>query len=254
MCIVALALNAHPCYPLIVAANRDEFFSRPTLAASFWPDAPQVLAGRDLVAGGTWLGVTREGKIAAVTYFREWPHRATGLRSRGLLAADFLTGNLDTGEYLEKVLREREEYGPFNLLFGTFGDLRCVSNRGEAPVILADGVHAVSNGPLDSSWPKVAAAREGLTRSVAGDRVSPDRLFTLLAETEAFPDETLPDTGIGIDRERLLSPLFIKGEEYGTRSSTVILIGGDGTVSFVERTFFPAGGFNDVAHRFDFER
>lgn len=249
MCIVALARGLNPRYPLVLAANRDEFFCRPTRAADFWDDAPDLLAGRDLVAGGTWLGVARSGKLAAVTYFRERPHHPEeGRPSRGLLAAEFLSGNLATADYLDKVSREKDRFLPFNLLCGTFGDLWCFSNRGGEPFRLAPGTHAVSNGPLDSSWPKVVAAREGIARIASGSP-APEELFSLLARTERFPDETLPDTGIGLERERLLSPIFIRGEQYGTRSSTVILLEADGTLLFAERSFSPDGTFHEVCHR-----
>lgn len=251
MCIVAFALNSHPRYPLILAANRDEFFSRPTAPASFWEDAPAVLAGRDLAAGGTWLGVTGEGRVAAVTYFREPLGRGEQHRSRGLLAADFLTGDFSTGEYIDKVLGEGGLYGGFNLLAGTSDDLRYLSNRGDEPVRVPSGVHAMSNGPLDSRWPKVLAARERLSRLLKADDVAPSALLDLLAQTERFPDEMLPDTGIGIERERFLSSVFIRGEEYGTRSSTVLLVDAGRRITLLERTFNPDRSTFDTLHEIE---
>lgn len=237
MCLIVFALDCHQRYRLVLAANRDEYFSRPTAPAAFWADAPRVLAGRDLLARGTWLGVTRERRLAAVTYYREPTAPVHPLPSRGKLAADFLVGTMTPEAYLERLHAEENVYGGFNLLFGDDSGLFYHSNRGEAPFRVAAGVHGLSNGLLDTPWPKVAAARERLAGLLRDDTPEPEALFELLADRSPYPDPLLPDTGFGIERERHLSPIFISGREYGTRSSTVVLIGRDNRVTFLERTF-----------------
>ncbi|MCM2358585.1 MAG: NRDE family protein [Geobacteraceae bacterium] len=237
MCLIVFATDCHPRYRLVLAANRDEYFSRPTAPAAFWEDAPHVLAGRDLLAGGTWLGVTRERRLAAVTYYREPSKPVHQLPSRGMLAADFLKGTMTPAEYREQLQREEGKYGGFNLLFGDDSGLCYHANRGEGSSRVAAGIHGLSNGLLDTPWPKVVAARKRLEHLLRDGTVAPDELFALLADRGAYPDPQLPDTGFGIERERTLSPIYVSGNEYGTRSSTVILIGRDNRVEFLERTF-----------------
>ncbi|HTG80852.1 MAG TPA: NRDE family protein [Geobacteraceae bacterium] len=237
MCLIVFALDCHPRYRLILAANRDEYFNRPTAPAAFWEDAPQVLAGRDLLAGGTWLGATRDGRLAAVTYYREPVEPIRQLPSRGALAADFLAGTLAPDDYLEDLRRKDGRYGGFNLLFGNDHALYYHTNRGNLSGPVAAGVHGLSNGLLDTPWPKVVAAKEQLGTLLEDETVPPDALFALLADRRPFPDPLLPDTGFGIERERHLSPIFIAGSDYGSRSSTVILIERDGHLTFLERTW-----------------
>ena len=237
MCLIVFALDCHPRYRLVLAANRDEYFSRPTASAAFWDDAPQVLAGRDLEAGGTWLGVTRERRFAAVTYYREPSMPVHRPPSRGKLAARFLAGTMTPEEYLELLRREEGRYGGFNLLFGDESGLFYHTNRGNISVRVLPGIHGLSNGLLDTPWPKVVAAREQLKQLIRKETLEPEALFDLLADRRTYPDPLLPDTGFGIERERHLSPIFIGGSEYGTRSSTVVLLGRDNSVTFVERTW-----------------
>jgi uncharacterized protein with NRDE domain len=237
MCLIVFALDCHPRYRLVLAANRDEYFSRPTTPAAFWADAPQVLAGRDLLAGGTWLGVTKERRLAAVTYYREPSLPAHQLPSRGRLAADFLAGTMPPEAYLEQLRREGRYYGGFNLLFGDDSGLFYHTNRGDLSARVAAGVHGLSNGLLDTPWPKVIAGKDRLARLLRKETVATDPLFALLADRDRYPDPLLPDTGFGIERERHLSPIFIAGSDYGTRSSTVLLIDRDGRLTFLERTW-----------------
>ena len=237
MCLIVFALDCHPRYRLVLAANRDEYFSRPTAPAAFWQDAPQVLAGRDLEAGGTWLGVTRERRLAAVTYYREPSMPVHRPPSRGRLAADFLTGTMTPEDYLELLRRKERRYGGFNVLFGDESGLFCHTNRGDVSVRVLPGIHGLSNGLLDTPWPKVVAARQQLEQLLRKETVEPEALFDLLADRRPYPDPLLPDTGFGIERERHLSPIFIAGSEYGTRSSTILLIDRGNRVTFVERTW-----------------
>jgi uncharacterized protein with NRDE domain len=237
MCLIVFALDCHPDYRLVLAANRDEYHSRPTAPAAFWSDAPDLLAGRDMEAGGTWLGVTREGRLAALTYYREPVAPIHHPPSRGKLAAGFLTGTLSPQAYLELLLKEEGRYGGFNLLYGDSCGLFYHTNRGNAPFRVPPGIHGLSNGQLDTPWPKVIAAKRHLARILRGEAVDQEELFALLSDKNPYPDPLLPDTGFGLERERHLSPIFIAGNDYGTRSSTLILIGRDDRLSFRERSW-----------------
>ncbi|HET8730821.1 MAG TPA: NRDE family protein [Moraxellaceae bacterium] len=245
MCLIALAWQAHPDYPLIVAANRDEFHARGAAPARFWPEAPWLLAGRDLDAGGTWMGVTRCGRFAALTNFRE-PLAAKGARSRGLLVSEYLLSCVDPLAYAEKVRAEGAHYSGFNLLVSDGERLVALSNRGMAPTVLPPGVYGLSNHLLDTPWPKVRRAREAL--QVLTGSPSVEGLLHLLADDAAAPDEELPDTGVGPVLERLLSSPFIRSAAYGTRASTALLAGRT-RIRFVEQSFRPEG----PGERSDFE-
>jgi uncharacterized protein with NRDE domain len=237
MCLIVCALDCHSDYRLILAANRDEYFQRRTAPAAFWSDVPHLLAGRDLEAGGTWLGVTRDARLAALTYYREPVQPVHPLPSRGKLVADFLAGTLSPPEYRELLLREERRYGGFNILFGDADGLFYHTNRGDVSFRIQAGIHGLSNGLLDTPWPKVTAAREQLAHLLRDETIDQEAVFALLSDTNPYPDPLLPDTGFGIERERHLSPIFIAGNDYGTRSSTLVLIGRDGRLTFRERTW-----------------
>jgi uncharacterized protein with NRDE domain len=242
MCLIAFALDAHPAYRLVVAANRDEFYARPTAPAAWWGDAPGVLAGRDLREGGTWMGVTRTGRFAAVTNYRD-PGLAqkAGAPSRGALVADFLRGSGDAESYLRQLQERTTEYNGFNLLAGDEGGLFYLSNRAEGVRRLEPGVYGLSNALLDTPWPKVLRARSAMADALAvadGDGWDA-MLWEALADRVIAADDSLPDTGVGAERERLLSPPFIRTEVYGTRASTVLTIARDGAVRLVERSVAP---------------
>ncbi|MDP2226734.1 MAG: NRDE family protein [Moraxellaceae bacterium] len=237
MCLIALAWQANPDYPLIVAANRDEFHHRPTTPARFWEGAPDVLAGRDLAAGGTWLGITRHGRFAALTNVRE-PGAPQGRRSRGLLVSGFLEGHDSPQDYAAAIASTGTDYSGFNLLVGDRDNLWWVSNRAAAPEAVAPGVHALSNHLFNTPWPKVQRARDGLAGMLGAP--STTALFSLLADDRAAPDDELPNTGVGLAMERMLSPPFIRSGGYGTRCSTVVLAGQQ-RIRFAEQTFTPEG-------------
>jgi len=246
MCLLLFAYNFHPKHRLILAANRDEFYQRPTAPAQFWKDAPEVLAGRDLVQGGSWLGVTRTGRLAAVTNFRD-PNQPKGEFSRGNLVADFLRGTDSVSEYLNKVKNNAENYTGFNLLVGEFGqkhtELAYFSNRGEGIKILVSGIYGLSNALLDTPWPKVVQGKENLAKIVEENvEGSPNPLFELMQTSVPAEDKYLPETGIGLERERILSACFIETPIYGTRCSSVVLIGNDNSISFSEASFHPSLG------------
>jgi uncharacterized protein with NRDE domain len=224
MCLVVAALDASPRHELLFAANRDERHARPSEPARWWPDAPEIFGGRDLLAHGTWLAVDRSGRLAAVTNFRDTVATAAPL-SRGVLVADYLRGGRRPNEFAAALDEQRNDYGPFSLLLRERGALRVVSNRAPPAELLA-GVHALSNAAYGVEWPKVRSAREGMRRAIgAPDPV--DALFALLAER--MPADT--------PEGRYMTSHFVEGPVYGTRSSTVIAIGPGSQLTFAERSF-----------------
>lgn len=258
MCLIVLAWQVHPDYPLVVAANRDEYFSRPTLPATFWPEAPDVLGGRDLQAGGSWLGISRDGRFAALTNYREGDAPRAGARSRGALVGDYLCGPDDAATHLADAAAHAGDYGAFNLLVGDRERLGYLANRGPLgappapPRWLPAGIHGLSNHLLDTPWPKLAAAR---TAFAAALRTLPDEgaFFRLLADREIVADHRLPATGVPLAWERVLSAIFVAAPEhdYGTRASTLLAVHREGSVLFVERRFDAAGReAGEVRHAF----
>ena len=237
MCLITFAYNVHPSYRLILAANRDEFYERPSSSADFWNDHPDVLAGRDLKNGGTWLGITKNGKFSAVTNYRDPSTLKSGAPSRGKLARDYLTGHHNIANYLQKISAKADQYNGFNLLLGDEHDVFVFSSRGEKQK-LKPGIYGLSNHLLNSPWPKVVRSRRMLKTALEkkGDDLE-EALFDLLADRRVPPDDKLPSTGIGLEWERLLSSIFIESPIYGTRSSTVVLIGKNRRIRFVEKVF-----------------
>jgi len=252
MCIILLAHKAHRHYPLILAANRDEAYARPAAPAAFWDDYPQVYGGRDLDKGGSWLGLTRSGRVAAVTNFRNGIPGAPAPRSRGELVSGFLTGGSDARTYLEQVKSRGEQYGGFILIAGDLEALYWLSNRGPGVENIPPGVHGLSNHLLNTPWPKIKRSKQAMEALLgAGEAGLTSGLFALLADRSEAPDHELPETGVGLQRERELSAVFIGGERYGTRASTVILVDGDGGVLFMERSFGVGGKpLGEVSRRF----
>lgn len=242
MCIIALAHRASARHPLIVAANRDEDHRRATLAAAWWPDAPDVLGGRDAEAGGTWLAIGRGMRFAAVTNLRDPPPSAAlpPRRSRGLLVNAFVTSSASANGFCASLAADAAEYGPFNLLL-LDGESLCYSSNRAAPRVLEPGIHALSNAGPDVEWPKVTRAREGL-RAALGEKDPTDALFSLLAERHPARD--------GFDQRQV--SLFQQDPGWGTRSSTVIVADSDGRVRFTERSF-DAGGASTGEISFEFE-
>lgn len=238
MCLIVVAWRVHPDFPLVVAANRDEFFARPTSAAEFWKDKPQVLAGRDLEAGGTWMGVTRSGRFAALTNFRDPAQNRPGAPSRGALVANFLAGDESPASYLERIADHGRRCNGYNLLVGDGATLWWSSNMGGEPRRLEPGIYGVSNHLLDTPWPKVGAGKTALMQAIE-DLPDDQALFDLLRDDGIHPDEQLPRTGIPLDWERLLSSAFVKSPDYGTRGSTVLCVGHDGWTHFDEQTWLP---------------
>jgi uncharacterized protein with NRDE domain len=240
MCLIAFASDVGDKV-LVLAANRDEYHARGTDPAHAWSDAPQVFGGRDREAGGTWLALSRAGRLAAVTNVRGGLPERRG-RSRGALCRDFVVGHDDALAYGARVIGAREEYANFNLLLHDGRSFRYVSRTADAPVAIAPGIHGLSNAALDVPWPKVARATAALRTALEGPADAlVGVLFTMLADRRGAADAELPGTGVPLEIERDLAPIFIASSVYGTRCSTVIVWDRDGHVSFEERSFGPEG-------------
>ena len=239
MCLIVFAWRPDHATPLIVAANRDEFYARPSLPLAAWPEAPQVHAGRDLEAGGTWLGIGADGRFAALTNIRN-PHQPPARKSRGELVARFLTGELPIAQYLTDVVGRSLEYAGFNLLVGNRQELWHYNAQETAPSQLAAGIYGLSNAGLDTPWPKLLKAKAALAEVL--DDPQPQALLALLGDPQTAPFGDLPDTGVGLATESLLSSVFIASPTYGTRASTALIVQADGSRVMVERSFGPYGG------------
>lgn len=252
MCLILLAWRAHPEYPLVFAGNRDEAYERPSAAAGFWADDPQIFGGRDLEKGGTWLGLTRTGRMAAVTNYRDGPAARVAPRSRGELTAEFLRGTEEPRAYLERVSARASDYGGFALIVGDLDCLYCISNRGRGIEEIVPGVHGLSNHLLDTPWPKVRRGKQRLSALLKAEETElVGGLLDTLADRTVALDAELPDTGVGLQRERELSPPFVAGERYGTRASTALLVSRNNNVVFVERRFGALGApLEEAAQRF----
>ena len=237
MCVILFAVGAHARYPLVVAANRDEWFYRPTAPAAFWPDAPHIFAGRDLEQRGTWMGISRSGRFAAVTNVREGVATRTDARSRGALVSDFLTAMKPPSSYAATVAEQGGQYNGFNLLVGDLTQLMYLSNRGGRPELVLPGVHGLSNHLLNTAWPKVQQGKARLAGLLRHDAINVAALFDILGDRSPAPDESLPRTGVAPDRERVLSALHVLAGDSGTRTATVLLVDADGNVSCSERSF-----------------
>ena len=238
MCIAFFVYRVVPELPLILAANRDELYRRPTRAMDFWEDRPRLLAGRDLEAGGTWLGLHRNGRLAFVTNYREPGQAKAGAPSRGGLVVDFLESPGPVEAFIERLKRDAPSYNGFNLVFGTPDRLFHFSNRGQDLLRLEPGYYGLSNGLLNTPWPKVTRGLKGLR---AIPPVAPawthQVLFEILADRTGAPDEKLPSTGVDLAVERVLSPIFIQAGDYGTRCGTAVIIDRRGRVSVEERNY-----------------
>lgn len=236
MCLIVFAIDSHPRFPFVLAANRDEVYARPTQPLHVWPDAPQVFAGRDLEASGTWLGITRNRRFAAITNVREGVQRTSKQRSRGELTRDFLLGAQSAAQYAQRAYEDGAHYAGFNLLLGDGSAFYYCSNRGDAPRALDRGIYGVSNDSLDTPWPKVVSGKAAL-HTLLEHEPSSAALLRILADTHQPADSELPDTGVGLELERRFSTRFIASALYGTRASTTLLIDGAGDIEICEQNF-----------------
>lgn len=243
MCLILFAYRTHPEYRLILAANRDEFFARPTEPLAFWPDEPEILAGRDLQAGGTWFGISPDGRFAAVTNFREPQSNRPDALSRGKIPLDYLKSGLAPDTFCRTANTAWHNCNGFNLIAGDRQQLVYASNRTTEPRLLEPGLYGLSNHLLDTPWPKVARGKKRLQKLLAAmNPLDHEQIFSLLSDTWQPPEGVLPDTGIGQEWERLLAPIFISGREYGTRSSLVLTIRYNGEAQCSERTYLHEQG------------
>jgi len=240
MCLAAFALNAHPRFPLVIAANRDEFFARAATPMAWWVDRPDILAGRDLSAGGTWFGLTRAGRLALLTNVREPGRQNPDAPSRGALVVDWLNSHDSAPAFAQQLA---SGYNGFNLVTADLArnEWHWISNRAQGRVALGAGIHTLSNAALDTPWPKTVSLRaemaNALEQATDADGLA-QRLLTALADPTPAADAALPDTGVGLARERLLSPRFIRMPDlgYGTRCSTVFIRDASGATRVIERS------------------
>jgi len=248
MCLILFAYRAHPRYPLIIAANRDEFYHRATKHAHWWPESGEFLAGQDLEAGGTWMGIARDGKFAAVTNVRE-PNQQPAQYSRGLLPQYYLQNGAEVQQFIATLEKSRDSYQGYNLLFGNSEELYFFSNRGKGATLLNPGVYGLSNAQLNTPWPKVISGKKLLQQQLKKTELSSEKLLDILSSTKIADDSQLPKTGISHEWERRLSAIKISAPEYGTRSSTALSIDLHGDVTFRERTLAPESG-EDALYQF----
>ena len=242
MCLILFSYRQYKKWPLVIAANRDEFHSRPSDPADFWEDAPSILAGRDKLHGGAWLGVDRNGRFSAVTNYQDPSVDKINNLSRGKLVSNFLLGNNSAEHHLHEVKQQRHRYNGFNLLACDESGLFYLSSSTGELTSLPPGLYGISNDQLDSAWPKLEKGKAQLEKILSDNYLSVDRILELLSDTTEFPDNFLPDTGTDLKREQIFSPIFIEGQDYGTRCSTVVTINSDGKLRFTERTFNEEGG------------
>jgi uncharacterized protein with NRDE domain len=238
MCLILFSYKHHPKYRLVLAANRDEYYDRPAAPMQFWKDHPDVLAGRDLKSMGTWMGITRSGRLAAITNYRDPATTIPKAPSRGHLISQFLIGEASPAKYLEAVKKDARKYNGFNLLVGDTRDLAYYSNRQNKVIHLESNTFGLSNRLLDTQWPKVKTGKQHLTRLLRQhNEILPEPLLDLLQNQAIAPDHQLPDTGIGTAWERTLSPIFISSPNYGTRCSTILTIDRSNHVRISEHTW-----------------
>lgn len=250
MCIIFFAYKSHPNYRLIVAANRDERYARPTDRAHFWHDEPNILAGRDLEKMGSWLGITKTGRFAALTNFRNPNENQQNKQSRGQIVRNFLAGNESPRDFLVQLQQERNNYPGFNALTGNDDSLVYYSNYENEIKQLNPGIYGLSNHLLDTPWPKIEKGKRRMEALLQHRTVGVNDLFDLLKDAEPAPKHKLPNTGVPKDLEKQLSSIFIKTPHYGTRCSTIITVDHSGNVFFSERTFPNRNNLNDRTFQF----
>lgn len=251
MCLINFHFQQHPHYKLIVAANRDEFYQRPTDYAHNWSDYPMIIAGRDLKMRGTWLGITKEGHFAALTNYRAPAHMTPNENSRGALVTDFLIGNETPEQYIASIKQDKHLYNGFNLLLGNPDCLFYYNNIENEGHIITEGTHGLSNHFLNTPWPKVVNGKKLLQNYVTEqEKIDPEILFTILRNDRIAKEEELPSTGVERSLERQLSPLFINMEDYGTRCSTVLLVTKENNVHFIERSYHKGKFINEENFEF----
>lgn len=250
MCLITFAYHIHPTYKLILVANRDEFYARPTSPAGWWEDHPDILGGRDLEAMGTWMGINKNGRFAAVTNYRDLRNLKSNARTRGDLPTDFIKGTPSPKDYVSDVHKEGDHYNGFNLI-AMDDELAYVSNYAEETFELNFGLYGLSNALLDTPWTKVEKAKSSLNKLIQKEFQLED-LIEMMQDPETAPDESLPDTGLDYEREKAISAMCIKTSDYGTCCTTAVRIDYKGHVEFMEKSY-PVGDRKDQTVAFDFK-
>ncbi len=249
MCLIIFAYKSHAKYKLILTANRDEFFERPTQPADFWLDKPIVLGGRDIISGGTWLGITKHGRFTAITNYRNPDLKVADAVSRGVLSEQFLTGSADSGSFLAEVSKEKTRYQGFNILVSddSFSTLQHYSNISDEVTNLSEGIYGLSNALLDTTWPKVNHGKYMLSTVIQPKDFDIEDLISMMSHTAEWPENALPQTGISLELEKKLSPVFISLKGYGTRCTTAMRMDYDQNLEFLEVSYDESG--NRVASK-----
>jgi uncharacterized protein with NRDE domain len=244
MCLLLFGIKVSESFPFILAANRDEFYQRPTAAMDFWPENRSILAGKDLECGGTWFGINTRGRFAALTNYRDLSSLKTQAPSRGNIIVKFLESKDSIPDFLDRLKPESARYNGFNLLAGDCHTQYWFSNQTQAITAVSPGIHGISNHLLDTPWPKVTTGKDALARVIDAapsnaETLDANTFFELLSDTTPPADTLLPETGVGLEWERLLAPMFIKSPTYGTRSSIAMGINPQGEIQVTERTYCP---------------
>ncbi len=236
MCLLLISYKSHPEFKLIVAANRDEFYNRPALKAGYWQEDNNILAGKDLLGGGTWLGITKQGKFAAITNYRDMSDIKPDAPTRGDLTLKFLSENISAEEYGKKISENASDYNGYNLIFGNIEDMFYYSNKSLKLLKLTPGIYGLSNHLLDTPWPKVKKSKLSFSEVLNSGDVTPNDIFKILSDSSIPADDSLPNTGLSPEIERAVSPVFVQTPLYGTRCSTVIFWNNNDEISFVEKS------------------
>lgn len=251
MCLIAFAWDMHPKYKLILAANRDEFYNRPTAKAAFWEDPPHLLGGRDLKAGGTWMAITKDGRFAAVTNYRDLSNIKENAASRGEIPTDFVKSHQTPEQFIQSLHEHSEDYNGFNVLLSDLQQMGHYSNYERKANILKPGIYGLSNAFLDTPWPKIQLAKQKF-RSAISNSFDHQELLEVMMDKRIAVDEELPDTGIPKEMERSLSAMCIRMENYGTCCTTVMTVDRDGVVNFTEKSY-PVGDRVENMEHFSFQ-
>lgn len=257
MCIIFFAYKIHPQYKFVFAANRDEFYERPTKSAEFWSDYPDILAGRDLEKNGAWMGINKRGYFSAITNYRDFSLLIDEPMSRGNLVKDYLIENQSPKTYMDRVKAEKHRYNPFNLLVGHTSALYYYSNVDNEVKELKPGIYGLSNSLLDTPWPKLIRGKEMFKEIINSHReIDYKDLQNILLDKWCPEDDKLPNTGIELEWEKVLSSIFIESQNYGTRASTVLLIGNKNHVTFIEKSLKNSNTkeWNEIKYEFDIIR
>jgi uncharacterized protein with NRDE domain len=250
MCLIVFSYNTVPGYRLILAGNRDEFYGRPTRNADFWEQHPSILAGKDLIAGGTWLGANKNGRISFLTNYRKMSSHNPDAQSRGHLVKEYLTSNDSAYSFLNK-LNSANRYNGFNLFTVDQESFYHFSNINLQINSISPGIHGISNSLLNTPWPKVENAKNEFQALIENGNLDEEDLFELLINKETYPYDQLPETGLDPELEKAVSAIFIQTENYGTRCSTLLFVRDNGDIRFVERVYQPGTTRTDQENRFE---